>query len=60
MVQKKDIKEGQFEKSLEALEKIVKELDEGQLSVEKGLEKFEKGIGLYRSEEHTSELQSQR
>jgi len=37
-----------FEASLEALEQIVKELERGDLPLEKSLELFERGIGLSR------------
>jgi len=37
-----------FEASLEALEQIVKELEQGDLPLEKSLELFEQGIGLSR------------
>ena len=37
-----------FEASLEALEKIVQELEQGDLPLEKSLELFERGIGLSR------------
>lgn len=37
-----------FEASLEALERIVQELEKGDLPLEKSLELFEQGIGLSR------------
>jgi exodeoxyribonuclease VII small subunit len=37
-----------FEASLEALERIVQELEHGDLPLEKSLELFEQGIGLSR------------
>ena len=37
-----------FEASLEALEQIVHELEQGDLPLEKSLELFERGIGLSR------------
>jgi exodeoxyribonuclease VII small subunit len=37
-----------FEASLEALERIVHELEQGDLPLEKSLELFEQGIGLSR------------
>ena len=37
-----------FEASLEALERIVQELEQGDLPLEKSLELFEEGIGLSR------------
>ncbi len=42
-------KEGDFEKHLEALEEIVKELESGELSLEKSIDKFEKGAELYKN-----------
>lgn len=35
-----------FEASVKALEQIVKNLESGELSIEKSIEEFEKGIGL--------------
>lgn len=43
-VKKKD----SFESSLESLEKIVEELESKDLPLEKSLEMFEKGVGLYK------------
>jgi exodeoxyribonuclease VII small subunit len=37
-----------FEASLEALEQIVQQLEQGDLPLEKSLELFEQGIGLSR------------
>jgi exodeoxyribonuclease VII small subunit len=37
-----------FESSLEALEKIVRELEQGELPLEKSLELFEQGVRLSR------------
>lgn len=37
-----------FEESLDELEKIVKQLEEGDLPLEKSLELFEKGVKLSR------------
>ncbi len=37
-----------FESSLEALERIVQQLESGDLPLEKSLELFEQGIGLSR------------
>ena len=37
-----------FETSLKRLEEIVKELEEGELTLEQSLERYEKGIGLAR------------
>ena len=45
---KKDEETKTFEASLEALERIVHELEEGDLPLEKSLELFEQGIGLSR------------
>ncbi|REJ77746.1 MAG: exodeoxyribonuclease VII small subunit [Acidobacteria bacterium] len=39
---------GSFEESLEALEGIVKKLEEGELPLEKSLELFEEGVRLSR------------
>ena len=38
-----------FETSLEELEKVVKELEEGDIPIEQALALFEKGIGLSES-----------
>ncbi len=38
-----------FEKSLDELEKIVSELEQGDLSLEESLKYFEKGIALTRT-----------
>lgn len=46
MVEKK--KSLDFEKSLNDLEKIVEELESGELSLEQSLKSFEKGIKLTR------------
>lgn len=37
-----------FENSLKELEKIVRELESGEVSLDESLKKFEKGIELYR------------
>lgn len=37
-----------FEESLNELEQIVKQLEQGELSLEDSLKQFEKGIGLAR------------
>ncbi len=37
-----------FEKAMEQLEKIVKELEDGDLPLEKAMKKFEQGIKLTR------------
>jgi exodeoxyribonuclease VII small subunit len=42
-------KEGDFEKYLESLEGIVKDLESGNLSLEKSIENFEKGVELYKN-----------
>ncbi len=42
------IKPKDFETSLKKLEEIVKELEEGELTLEQSLERYEKGIGLAR------------
>jgi len=41
--------EDSFEKCLDDLEKVVKELEAGDLSLERSLELFEKGMGLSES-----------
>ncbi len=48
---KKTTTEGapKLEESLEALEKIVQELEKGQLGVDESLQSFEAGVKLYRS-----------
>ena len=51
-------KKPSFEVALKNLEEIVSKMEEGELSLDQSLKKFEEGIE--RSEEHTSELQSQR
>ena len=38
-----------LEQSLEALEKIVQELEKGQLGLDESLKSFEAGVKLYRS-----------
>lgn len=43
---KKKTKVPAFEESLEQLEKIVKQLEDGDLPLEKSLELFQKGVGL--------------
>lgn len=45
---KNDEQPKSFEASLEALEQIVQELEQGDLPLEKSLELFEQGIGLSR------------
>jgi len=42
------LKPKDFETSLKKLEEIVKELEEGDLTLEKSLEHYEKGISLAR------------
>lgn len=42
------IKPKDFETSLKKLEEIVKELEEGELTLEQSLERYEKGIRLAR------------
>jgi exodeoxyribonuclease VII small subunit len=47
-----------FEASLEALEQIVRELEQGELPLEKSLELFERGIRLSREcQERLSEAE---
>lgn len=41
-------KKDTFEGSLESLEKIVEELESKDLPLEKSLEMFEEGVGLYK------------
>ncbi|HEX8984836.1 MAG TPA: exodeoxyribonuclease VII small subunit [Bryobacteraceae bacterium] len=41
--------EAGFEACLEELEKVVKELENGELPLERALELFEKGVGLSES-----------
>ncbi len=48
MVAKKAQAGGDFESSLAALEKIVRELERGELPLEKSLELFERGVKLSR------------
>lgn len=38
-----------FEKSLKDLEKIVRELESGEVNLDESLKKFEQGIELYKS-----------
>lgn len=38
-----------IEKAMDELEKIVAELEGGELSLDKSIEKFESGVGLYKS-----------
>ena len=42
------IKPKDFESALKKLEEIVKELEEGELSLEKSLERYEQGVRLAR------------
>ena len=42
------VKPKDFETSLKKLEEIVKELEEGELSLEQSLERYEKGVNLAR------------
>ncbi len=42
------MKEIKFEQAMARLEKIVENLEEGELSLEEALQKFEEGIGLSR------------
>lgn len=37
-----------FEENLEQLEKIVRDLESGKLTLEESLKKFERGVDLYR------------
>lgn len=45
MAEKKDIK---FERAMERLEKIVQELEKGELDIDKSLQIFEEGIQMSR------------
>lgn len=45
--------EPSFEKNLEALEQIVEQLEEGGLSLDESLKKFEEGVGLAKQCEKT-------
>ena len=40
------MKDNNFEKNIEELENIVKELEEGKLDLEKSVEKFEEGMKI--------------
>jgi len=42
------MKDMKFEEALERLEEIVRDLEKGDLTLEKSLAAFEEGIGLYR------------
>lgn len=44
-----------FENSLKELEKIVRELESGEVSLDESLKKFEKGIELYKQCRQTLE-----
>jgi exodeoxyribonuclease VII small subunit len=44
-----------FEKSLKELEKIVRELESGDVGLDESLKKFEKGIDLYKNCRQTLE-----
>ena len=44
-----------FESSLKELEKIVRELESGEVTLDESLKKFEKGIELYKQCRHTLE-----
>ena len=41
-------KDKSFEEELEALENIVKALEDGEFTLEESLKKFEEGIAIYR------------
>ena len=43
------MKEMAFEKALEKLEKIVQQLEEGELSLDDSLKKYEEGVKLARA-----------
>jgi len=38
-----------FERSLDALEKLVDKMEQGEMSLEESLAAYESGVGLYRS-----------
>ena len=59
MKTKKSVAQGQtFESSLAALEKVVRELERGELPLEKSLELFEQGVKLSREcQERLSEAE---
>ena len=42
-------KKENFEESLEKLEKVVSDLESGELDLDKSLKEFEKGVALYKS-----------
>lgn len=44
-----NLKMKDIEKAMENLEKIVRELESGELSLDKSIEKFESGVGLYKN-----------
>ncbi len=44
-----------FESSLKELEKIVRELESGDISLDESLQRFEQGIELYKRCRHTLE-----
>jgi exodeoxyribonuclease VII small subunit len=48
MAKKADTSPQQFEEALEKLEKIVRRMEDGELSLEKALESFEEGVQLAR------------
>lgn len=37
-----------FEEAMKRMEEVVKELEDGELTLDKSLEKFEEGVKLYR------------
>lgn len=45
---KKSLKVADFEKNLKSLEKLVTDLESGEMSLADGLEKFEVGVKLYK------------
>lgn len=46
---KKNTKDEQFEDGLKELESILKQLESGKLGLQQSLEKFERGVKLYKS-----------
>ena len=49
MATKKTNKTNNFESALQELEKLVEEMEQGDISLEQSLQKFERGIALSRA-----------
>jgi len=49
MATKKTKNEANFESALQELEKLVEEMEQGDISLEQSLQKFERGIALSRA-----------